>query len=400
MIIVRIIVLIIIFLIIWLPLDFYIGRRLYIKKVQQHVYPKRSSNIELYTYGNDLYKQLFQDIRNATDSVHVLFYIIRDDEISIEFCDILCEKAKSGCEVRVMLDRIGGINFTKKTRNMLKENGVHFSYTHRIKLPFLFFSFNHRNHRKITIIDGEIGYLGGFNMGSEYLGMSPILGFWRDYHLRMTGEGVADLQTQFVEDWKRETNEDLSATSNLFPKLVRGEIAHQFVTTNGLYLQSTFDWVLSQAKKEIFIATPYFVPSKELFSKLLLLQKQGILLHILVPQREDHPLVQEASLPYLETLIQGGADVHLFRDGFFHGKALIIDDKIVDIGTANFDLRSLFLNDEMNCIIFDEKFIEIFKHHLTLDMKASNPLDAHFYSHLTMWSKIKRKIAVIFLKFF
>lgn len=227
------------FLFIWAIVDFKLGRHFHLKHVKQQNFPLRKSNISLFTTGQKLFDDLFEQIEQASKHVHILLYIVKDDNISHDFLLLLVSKAKQGVEVRLLLDQIGSNKLSKKMIQLLKKSGVKFSFSHVPRFPFYFYSLNARNHRKITVIDGEIGYIGGFNIGKEYLGQDPKTGAWRDYHLKIQGEGVQDLQTQFAHDWNEATKEDICRNTFYFPPLQKGDILHKFIPTNGAFLRDT-----------------------------------------------------------------------------------------------------------------------------------------------------------------
>lgn len=248
----------------WITIDLSYGRLLHLKRVSSRTFPLRQSDFHLYTYGKDLYDALFTDIKQAQHHIHILFFIVKNDKISREFLKLLIDKAQEGIEVRLLLDRFGSHSLSNEAIRSLQKHGISFSFCHKVKFPLPFFSANQRNHRKITVIDGKTGYIGGFNIGEEYLGHNEHLGLWRDYHLRLTGEGVQDLQKQFLHDWFDDTKQNLLDASLYFPKQQPGTILHQFIPTDGAYLQHTFLHLINAAKKEICIGTPYFIPGKKL----------------------------------------------------------------------------------------------------------------------------------------
>ncbi|MGL4522119.1 MAG: cardiolipin synthase [Bacilli bacterium] len=386
-------------LLLWLFADLYFGRRYFLSIVKKHNFPERHGTVELFSYGDGLYDQIFSDIQNAEHHIHILFFIIRDDAISHRFCNLLKEKSEQGVEVRLMIDRIGGNEVKRDYIATLKKSGVSFAYTQSVRFPFLFFSLNQRNHRKIVVIDGKIGYLGGFNIGEEYRGKNVQFGMWRDYHLRFEDDGVQDLQTQFLYDWAHASKENLLCQKKLFPSLAKGDVKLRFVTTNGAYLEQSLMDLISTAKNEIFIGSPYFVPESKLFQLLLTKLAEGVRIRILVPQKPDHPIVFWGAWPYLKTLVENGAMVFLYRDGFYHGKTLLIDDEVCDIGTANFDLRSLFLNFEMNCLIYCPHFIETFKENIADDWRKSNEIGYRFFYKPSLKERAFIFVATLFRRF-
>lgn len=383
----------------WITIDLSYGRILHLKRVRSRSFSLRQSDFRLYTYGNDLYDALFTDIKQATHHVHVLFFIVKNDDISRKFLKLLIDKAQEGIEVRLLLDRFGSHYLSKEAVYSLQKHGVSFSFCHKVKFPFLFFSANQRNHRKITVIDGKIGYIGGFNIGEEYLGHNQKLGLWRDYHLRLTGEGIQDLQKQFLHDWFDDTNQNLLDSSLYFPEQQPGAILHRFIPTDGAYLQNTFLHLIESAEKELFIGTPYFIPGKKIMNALLKARKRGVQITILVPQKADHALVREAKFPYCRKLIQAGCNIYAFQQGFFHAKIIIVDDHICDIGTANFDMRSLYSNHEINCLLYDKHFIQEVKSKFEEDLGRSSLLSFEDVSPLSIIDRGKEWIGTI-LAFF
>ncbi|WP_379970699.1 cardiolipin synthase [Ectobacillus sp. sgz5001026] len=386
-------------LVLWAYFDFWLGRRMHVRGLQRRTMPLRQSDFQTFTDGSLLYKQLFHDIKQATHHIHILFFIVKNDEISSSFLQLLQQKAEQGVEVRLLLDRIGSNRLSSNSIRHMRESGVHFSFCHLIKPPFLFYSMNERNHRKLAILDGKIGYIGGFNIGEEYLGHDRNLGKWRDYHLRLVGEGVCDLQEQFLHDWRDETKENLIQNKTYYPEIKKGNICHRFIPTDGAFLQTTFLELIEQAKHEIFIGTPYFIPGTKLQKSLLLAAKRGVHITILVPEKADHPFVREARLRYLRGLHHAGCKLYQYTNGFYHAKIVLIDHSICDIGTANFDLRSLFLNHEMNCLIYDPAFITSIKEKCKQDLQHSRLISEKDLHSLPFHLKWKEWIATLISPF-
>lgn len=377
----------------YLTLDYKFGRKNHFANFKSHEFPYRESNIEIFTHGNDLFNHMFKEIRNAQNHIHVLFYICNNDEFSQDFLTLLKDKAKEGVEVRLLLDWVGGFQIKKKEINELKNAGVQFSFSNKPRAPYFFYTSQARNHRKITIIDGRTGYMGGYNIGNEYVDLDPKLSPWRDYHLIITGEGVQDLQTQFLTDWGSATKTNLLQNEVYFPKLPRGTTRHKLISNEGFLLEDSFSDLISGAKESITIGSPYFIPSKKVFNKLKRAIDRGVSLTILVPYISDHALVQEASYPYLRELLEKGANVHQFKNGFYHAKVLLVDDEVCDLGTANFDNRSFFLNQEINCFIYDPAMIDKVKAILKEDLNDSEKITKEDLESLGFFTTIKEWLA-------
>jgi cardiolipin synthase A/B len=388
------VLLFIIILLLLVVLDDKLGQKIYRSKASRKEYPIRNSNLTLFTHGKQLFNDYFEAIEQAKHHIHILFYIVKTDQISQQFYDLLKQKAKEGVEVRLLVDWIGSFGLPKKVIRSLKESGIKFAYSHRPTFPYFFYKLNRRNHRKITVIDGKIGYIGGFNIGKEYIGQDPKFGDWRDYHLKVTGEGVQDLQTQFFDDWHAATKEKLFSKNDYFPEIKSGTIPHKFIATNGHFLENDYVHLIEQTKKELIIGSPYFIPSKKVMKALLAALRRGVKVIILVPLKADHPFVKEAAFPYFYRLLKAGAQIYRFYKGFYHAKVIIIDNEICHIGTANFDNRSFFLNSEINCYIHDKQFVKTVRTAVNQDLSDSEKLTLDFWRTRTLWERGKESVSM------
>lgn len=389
----ALVIALILLIIVWFTLDFTFGRKKHLKVAHNRETPILYGNLDIFPHGKELFSDYFNELKNAKLHIHILFYIVKDDQFSQEFFTILKTKVKEGVEVRLLVDRLGSMKVNKNIVDELQEAGVQFAFSNRIKLPFLFYSSQVRNHRKISIIDGKIGYLGGFNIGKEYVDQKPKLSPWRDYHLKITGESVPILQREFFIDWNEYSKESRVDDSTYMVEQPKGEVPHQYVPTEAGLLEEWHLNLVQKAEQSIWIGTPYFIPSKKLIEALVVAAKHGISITIIVPYTTDHPLVQEASYRYLRRLLTEGAQVYLYKKGFYHAKTIVIDDKICDIGTANFDKRSLFLNKEINCYIYDPAFVHRLKNILYKDILDSKPLTLADLNKPNFFRSVKEGIA-------
>ncbi|WP_078593475.1 cardiolipin synthase [Evansella clarkii] len=380
--------------ILWVVIDLRLGQKKHQSEIQPYKEaPVRSTDAVFIGHGDELFKHMFQLIETAEDHIHVNFYIFRDDKIGYEMLTRLKKKAREGVTVRLMVDWVG-LAITRKEIKRLRSAGVKFAKTQSPSFPYLFYSLNERNHRKITVIDGKAGYVGGYNVGDEYLGKDPSKGPWRDYHLYLTGEAVADLQTQFIRDWRKSSGEDLHEDPRYFPPLPEGKLKARIVATDGAHVKESMMKMLSKAKHSVLIGTPYFVPGVEMRDHLIQLAQKGINVQILIPKYPDHPLVKDAAFPYFEPLLKAGVEIRQFYEGFYHSKAMIIDDTIADIGTANFDMRSFHLNLEINCIIYDGDWVREVKSKIEKDFYGSSEkITMEHVNNRTFGDKAKEALA-------
>ncbi|WP_085522597.1 cardiolipin synthase [Tuberibacillus sp. Marseille-P3662] len=351
------ILLIIILTLFGIMLDLYLGF-----KTHQHTRPffkppSRHSNIDLFMDGRRFFDTFKEDISQSQDYVHIEFFIFREDSLGQEMIQLMKRKAQEGVRVRLLLDKLGSFAFSKRTQKELTAAGIEIAFTAKAKFPYFFYHLNCRNHCKIAILDGKTGYYGGFNVGDEYLGKAPKFGDWRDYHLKLSGEGIIDLYDQFTRDWEGATNEKLnSKRPDILEKTGQSEM--RLVSTYGKDLEDEFIDHLSRAQETIFIGSPYFIPSQRLLNLLLEKLKQGVQITILLPLKKDHPCVKPASYKYLTPLVNKGARIFHFYQGFYHAKVFIVDKVNCYLGTSNFDKRSLFWNVEINGFIYDKNLIK------------------------------------------
>ena len=360
----------------------------------------QDNEIEIYTHGQEKYVSLFEDIENATSSIHLLYFIFRGDSLSKKLLQILTKKAQAGVEVRLLYDEVGSV-FTPKAifKDLLSAGGQ----VKKSMRPILGFSFrvNFRNHRKIVVIDGKIGYMGGMNIGEEYAGLQPARSSWRDTHLRIIGSSVYSLQWLFLHDWSitAEENDRIGINEEklfpLFDPLPQGNIGLQIVASGPdsplEQIKMNYIKMIHKAQKHIYIETPYFVPDEPFLDSLKIAAMSGIQIHIIIPGIYDKLLVYRASTSYIKELLPFGIKFYLYH-GFMHAKMMIMDDEITSIGSANIDMRSFALCFEVNSIIYDTAFtkkcIDIFMD----DTRNSQPITQEWYNKRSLGTKFLESI--------
>lgn len=372
---------------IWMTIDLEMGKKM---NSGLEISKFRYGNFQLYTNGEDLNRNLFEDINRAEKFVYLHFYIVGKDKVSRDFLQLLEKKASSGVDVKLSVDRIGGYKIKKKVIQQLKEKGVKFTFSKKPKFKNLFYSLHQRNHRRIAVIDGKVSYVGGFNIGEEYLGKDPKFGRWRDYQLRIQGEGAVDMERKFVEDWYEDTDEKLSLYEG---PTQQGKAKYQYVFSNGKGLWQEYGAFIKEAKKSLIIATPYFVPSKEMMDGLQEALQRGVTVKILVPFKSDALLLKQAAYPHLKKMLDAGAEIYQYHNGFFHGKVTIIDGTSADVGTANFDNRSFYINMESDCFIYDKAVVAEVWGRLQEDFHDSKRLTDKDFDKISSWDWFLAKIA-------
>lgn len=361
-----------------------------------------NNNVDIFIDGNEKFDRLIEDIKNAKEHIHLEYFIIKDSNIGRKIQKLLIQKADEGVQIRIIYDDVGCWRFWFK-REFFKEmkyHGIQIEAFLPAKFPIIGGKINYRNHRKIAVIDGKIGYTGGINIGDEYLGKNKKFGYWRDTHIRIEGTSVYMLQMVFLIDWYYTTKEVI-LTKKYFPKINKvGESIIQVVASG-----PDSDWesihyayfsAICQAKKSVYIETPYFIPDESILRALKSAALSGVDVRIIFPEIADHKIVNTASYSYFGDILKSGGRVFLYEKGFIHSKVVIIDDIISSTGSANMDLRSFMLNFEINAFIYDKKVIEIMKKDFFEDMKNSKEINRDEFESRNIVKKAKESIARLF----
>ncbi|YCM45567.1 cardiolipin synthase [Verrucomicrobiaceae bacterium 227] len=318
---------------------------------------------ELLTDGKNTYESIFESIKDAKDYVLVQFYIIKSDGAGNDLKDLLVTKAQEGVDVYVLYDDYGCLDLPSSFSTDLQQAGARISSFMNMDGDPNRFQLNYRNHRKLVIVDGITAFVGGHNIGDEYLGKHPTLTPWRDCHLKIEGPVVSCLQVPFIEDWKWATGEIIDGllwdlkeakreTTGSSQAVCIASGPADKLETCALYYHAA----IHAAQKRIWIATPYFVPDAALVTSLQLAAKRGVEIRILIPGLSDSFLTERSAYSYLEELDLEGIQIYRYQNGFTHQKVLIVDDDFSAIGSANFDNRSLRLNFELTVGVIDEAF--------------------------------------------
>ncbi|MBM0867139.1 cardiolipin synthase A/B [Staphylococcus auricularis] len=359
-----------------------------------------TNKVDLYTDGHDLYDQFKEDLRNAKDYIHLEYCKFEMDGLGTEVREILEQKAQEGLEVKVLYDSVGTKSVKKHTFDRLKELGGQVEAFFDSKIPLINFRINNRNHRKILVVDGKIGYVGGFNIGDDYLGLNEKMGYWRDTHLRVRGDGVDALQLSFIQDWNSQADrEQLEFNKKYFPPNPHddGDVAMQIALSapDETWHQIEFGYMklIMSAKESIRIHSPYFIPDRGFINALRIVAKAGVDVTIMIPCKPDHPLVYWATWDSVAQLIKDGIKVYTYDNGFLHSKTMVIDNEVASVGSASMDLRSFELNFEINAFVYNEKLARQLSEAFDNDIKKSTQLTEERYENRSNWIKFKEAIA-------
>ncbi|MDO5714713.1 MAG: cardiolipin synthase [Tissierellia bacterium] len=355
------------------------------------------NHVEILDDGPEKFEKLYQDIKKAKEAVYFQYYIFKSDKLGNRFIELFKEKAREGVEVLILIDGMGARNFRLKDRKALREAGVKVSIFFPGILPRINTHMNFRNHRKIVVIDHEIGYVGGFNVGEEYVNLDSKMGYWRDTHLRIIGPTVNYLQWRFFLDFRFASKEPVGGFQTKIQFSEEGDTSMCIVTsgpdsqTNSI--RNGYDKIIMKARKDVYIQTPYFVPDDGLLYSLKIALMSGVKVHIMIPKTRDHPFVHWASLSFLGELLEYGADVYMYTGGFLHSKIVLGDDHLTGMGTANFDIRSFELNFEVNAFMFDKEITKKLVENFHKDVKESIKYTWEDYCNRSRWTKVRESIS-------
>lgn len=375
-----------------------------------------NNQVKVFTDGEAKFEALRQALRNARDFIHIQYYIIKKDEVFDSIVSILVEKVKEGVEVRILCDGMGGRFMPDRRWEQMRAAGIRVGVFFPPFLGWLNLRVNYRNHRKIVVIDGWVGFVGGFNIGKEYISRDPRFGYWRDTHLKICGEAAISLQIRFALDWNYATGENLFKDMRYFGEEARwgeeqisketslplGEeeggsemVCMQIITsgpdTREPHIRNNYLEMFHKAKRSIYIQTPYFIPDDAIFSALKIAALSGVDVRLMIPCKPDHPFVYWATCSYAGELLDYGARVYIYENGFLHSKGIMVDGRVSCYGTANMDIRSFELNFEVNAAIYDEDVTEQLEEAFRKDLFHCRELTQEEYKNRTLWRRVKEQ---------
>ena len=356
-----------------------------------------ANDVELLVDGEATFASIFAGIDSAQDYVLVQFYIVRADDIGNELKSRLIDAAGRGVRVWFLYDEIGSLGLGDSYIDELRRSGVNMLPFHSRKGSGNRFQLNFRNHRKTVVVDGREAWVGGHNVGDEYLGRSPEFGRWRDTHMRLEGPAALGAQIAFVEDWRWAADETLSdlewdpirsADGSAQALVIASGPADDVETASLMYTQA-----INAATRRIWIASPYFVPDDAIVQSLQLAALRGVDVRILIPEISDSTLVKLAAYSYFDEVSSTGVHFYRYQDGFLHGKVMLVDDSVATVGTANFDNRSFRLNFEITTIVVEQEFAEAVKAMFEEDFRRSRRMEAGEFENKNYLFRVAARVA-------
>ena len=352
----------------------------------------KNNKISLLINGENIFAELIKCLKEAQDHIHIEYYIFDNDKIGNEIAEILADKARSGVMVRFIYDDVGTSHLKKTFKKLFDDSGVDYHPFMPVYIPQLSRA-NFRDHRKIVVIDGNTGFVGGINVADRYINKNDKIS-WRDTHLKVEGEAVYSLQIVFMLNWYFVSKTSLEFSSQHFPDVGSPGTQCMQVAASGpdsdwASIMQAFFVAISTAKSQVLITTPYFIPNEPILEAIKTAALGGVDVQIMFPYGGDNAIVQAASMSYMKEVLEAGVHVHLYSDGFNHSKTMVVDGIVSSVGTANMDFRSFDQNFEVNALIYDRRIAQELTDQFRADKAHCVPL------HLSRWQQrpIRRRLA-------
>ncbi len=366
------------------------------------------NDVKVFTSGQDKFAALKEDLKAATKFIDFQYYIIRNDELFEDIVGILKQKVDEGVEVRVLYDGLGARSTPKRYWKKIQKMGIKVGGFWPAWFGKINFRVNYRDHRKIVVIDNRIAYVGGFNIGREYIDMEEKFGHWRDTHLRITGPAAHSLHGRFALDWAYVTGEKLFDREDMWDAAQEVAITPESEGNTGKcriqivssgpdsemqQIRDNYLYMISHAKKSIYIQSPYFIPDDSILNALKLAAQSGVDVRIMIPCKPDHPFVYWATHCFAGELVEAGATCYKYEGGFLHAKGLIADGEVYTYGTANMDIRSFALDFEVNAVVYDTAKAEEMTAIFMNDVKDCSIMTPEIYRNRKLFIRFKEQIS-------
>lgn len=361
--------------------------------------PLGDNHVDVYTDGYEFFPALLKAVKDAREHIHLVTYIFDDDALGQLLADALIDKAREGVTVRVIYDDVGCWKVKDKFFRHMRDNGIEVFPFMPVRFPSLTSKVNYRNHRKICIVDGTVGFIGGMNIALRYVkgGVQP----WRDTHLRVEGKAVYGLQTAFLTDWFFVTQTHVTG-DNYFPPMnprkdgCLMQIVTSDPTTQWPELMQGYVRILLEARQYVYIETPYFLPTEPVSFALSTCALAGVDVRVIIPKKGDSKMVQWASRSFMEDMLEAGVKIYLYEKGFNHSKLMVCDDNLCSCGSANVDFRSFENNFEANAFIYDTETVADIKKVFTHDLEYCQLLDKEQFFHRPFLEKLWESVLRLF----
>ena len=363
-------------------------------------YPLEGNNVEIMTDFRTMSDRLVADIESARHHINMLFFKFEDDAAGRRIADALIRKAEEGVQIRLIYDEAGNLMVPRKFYRKLRRHGIQVRGFIRIFLPILSRDYNSRNHRKVAVIDGKTGYMGGMNIAQRYAdGLK--WGVWRDTHIRITGPAVLELQTSFLTDWKFTKGDDPDLDSMYPYNPPCGNTLMQIVTGGSMdkwnVMMQAYMTAIASAKSHAYLQSPYFIPPEPIMKALQNAALGGVDVRVMIPYRGDKGILPPwASRSYIKEALNAGIKIYLYRKGYMHAKTMTIDDSFVTIGSTNIDFRGFEQDFEINAFMYDDDLARRQREIFLEDQKDAELIDPMVWDKRPLIDKAKESVARIF----
>lgn len=358
------------------------------------------NKLKIMNSGQETFDAIFRAIKNARHHIHLEYYIFTDDKIGNQLKDLLIKKSREGVEVRIIIDDVGSWSIRKKFISELKENGIEIYSFMEVRFPRLTSRVNFRNHRKILIVDGKIGFTGGINIADRYIEGLKGIGPWRDTHLQMEGRAVGCLQVVFAADWFFLINENLVG-NDYFPAIAEHpagsavQISASGPDSDWESIGQAFFSAISAARQKVYMVTPYLMPPPHFMQAIKIAALSQVDVRILIPEHSDALIPKWSSFSYVEELLEAGVKIYFYQNGFIHSKYILVDNSFSSVGTTNLDFRSLETNFEVNAFVYDESFSHELEQIFLADLQNSREIKLKEWHKRPWHRKFRESLAHI-----
>jgi cardiolipin synthase len=360
-----------------------------------------NNKITLLNNAEGTYSSMLEEIEKANHHIHLEIYRLNIDKIGNRFRDLMIKKAEEGVEVRIIIDDVGSWSFKKRYIDETRKAGVQIFPFFPVRIPWLASKINYRNHRKILVIDGHTGFVGGMNIADKYLYGLPNLGQWRDTHLKIKGDAVGAMNRLFLIDWYFLSGEILIKNQEYFPKLnVTGDswiqLASSGPDSDWANIMQAYLSAIATARDRVYLCTPYFSPNESVLNALKTAALSGKDVRLIMPYKPDSIIANWISRSYVSELLYAGVRIYLYDYGFNHSKYIVVDGVFSSVGSVNVDMRSFDLNFEVTALIYDEDFAAELEKMFVDDLKNSKELLSDLWEGRSKSEKYKESLARIF----
>lgn len=359
------------------------------------------NTVQLLRNGGETFPAMLEAIETAESYIHLEFYRIEPDMLGNRFKDLLKKKASEGVNVRVIYDDVGSWNIGKSYLKEVRSAGVKIYPFMPVRFPTFSSKINYRNHRKILVVDGKTGFVGGLNIADKYLHGLPDIGPWKDTHLKLCGESVAAIDSVFLSDWNFVSGESISNLDSIFVYPRTGkrclvQVASSGPDTDWATIMQVYFSAIATAKSSIYLTSPYFSPDESLLTALKTAALSGVDVTMIFPRASDSVIANWNTRSYISELIEAGVRIYLFNEGFIHSKYLLVDDVFSSVGSPNVDVRSFDLDFEVTALIYNETFAAELKQQFEEDIKGCTEVIPEIWSKRKKTDKYKESLARIF----